>query len=137
MTSRIASLLLRNLEAERASWFPEWTLMAAPVHRDPDSSNWNRYLEDEMPTEGSISREHAIELARARHDESWRPVPGCPFGDTMARSYRMERYRSGWIFTPTVAGLDRDPRLGEHYPFYVVEDSGAVWRSPHAKGTPV
>lgn len=74
-----------------------------------------------MSAESLISRERAIELARARHDEKWRPVPGYPSGDPMATSYRMDRYESGWIFSPVVGGLDRDTKLAEHYPFYVVE----------------
>lgn len=88
-------------------------------------------------TPEKISRERAIELARARHDEKWRPVPGYPSGDSMSTSYRMERFEAGWIFTPAVSNLDRDPKLGEHYPYYVVEDSGAVWLSPYAEGRPV
>lgn len=89
-----------------------------------------------MFTEDPISRERAIELARARHDEKWRPVPGYPSGDTMATSYRMDRYESRWIFTPAVAGLDEDPKLAEHYPFYIVDNSGEVWLSPYADGRP-
>ena len=90
-----------------------------------------------MSNEGEISRERAIELARTRYEQKWRPVPGYPSGDTMTTSYRLERFESGWIFTPAVAGLDRDAKLAEHYPFYVVEDSGEVWLSPHADGLPV
>lgn len=48
-------------------------------------------------TPEKISRGRAIELARARHDEKWRPVPGYPSGDTMSTSYRMDRYESGWV----------------------------------------
>ena len=90
-----------------------------------------------MASASPISRERAIELARERHDLKWRPVPGYPAGDTMSTSYRIERYADRWVFTPAVAGLDRDPRLAEHYPFYVVEDSGEVWLSPYANGRPV
>lgn len=87
--------------------------------------------------ENQISREGAIELARSRHDQKWRPVPGYPSGDSMATSYRMDRYESGWLFVPAVVGLERDVKLAEHYPFYVVQDSGEVWLSPYADGRPV
>ena len=88
-------------------------------------------------TPEQISRERAIELARSRHGDMWRPVPGYPSGDTMSTSYRMDRYDAGWLFTPAVSNLDRDPKLCEHYPYYVVEDSGEVWLSRYADGRPV
>lgn len=62
-----------------------------------------------MSTESLISRERAIELARARHDEKWRPVPGYPSGAPMATSYRMDRYESGWIFSPVVVTRAEPP----------------------------
>lgn len=43
-----------------------------------------------------LSRERAIELARARYAEKWRPVPGYPAGDSMATSYRAERHDNRW-----------------------------------------
>lgn len=118
--------------------FRTWTRVDANpsvAHSETDSSD--HAVEDSMSNEGGISREHAIELARARYEEKWRPIPGYPSGDTMATSFRIERFESGWLFTPAVVGLDRDQSLAEHYPFYVVQDSGEVWLSPYADGRPV
>ena len=82
-----------------------------------------------------MTETEAFDVARALRSQTNKPVPGFEdrAGDVMD-AYRAVAHGDHWIFTPNVAGLDRDEMLAVQYPYYVVSPDGRCVRVPHADG---
>ena len=84
-----------------------------------------------------LTAQQALDRARERFAQTNHaiPIPGYPSGDTLANSYRPEEHANGWVFVPSVSGLEHDPAKGEAgYPFYVVPDQGPATTSRFSRG---
>ena len=85
-----------------------------------------------------ITPEQALNIARARSADIWKPLPftgySTPDHDTIGNSYEQQRHDGGWVFRPAIAGLEQDPAKGATYPFFVVRDDGEIATVPFEKG---